>query len=127
MRVLVCGGRDYADREVVYRELDALAVQHEWLTVIEGGARGADRLARDWVASRGPLSFDCQISILTFEADWKTYGSAAGPIRNSLMLSEGKPYFVLAFPGGRGTENMVRQACEANVVVIGPKQEKGTK
>jgi hypothetical protein len=38
-------------------------------------------------------------------------------IRNSKMLAEGKPEMVLAFPGGRGTANMVKQARSAGVSV----------
>ena len=45
-----------------------------------------------------------------FKADWDKFGRAAGPIRNAQMLREGKPDLVVAFPGGRGTANMVAQA-----------------
>ena len=34
------------------------------------------------------------------------------------MLEEGKPDLVVAFPGGRGTENMKKLAREAGVEVI---------
>jgi UDP-N-acetylmuramoylalanine-D-glutamate ligase len=33
------------------------------------------------------------------------------------MLNNGKPDLVVAFPGGRGTENMVKQAEAAGVPV----------
>jgi predicted Rossmann-fold nucleotide-binding protein len=36
------------------------------------------------------------------------------------MLSEGKPDLVIAFPGGRGTADMIRQAKEAGVPVRQP-------
>lgn len=38
------------------------------------------------------------------------YGKSAGPIRNQTMLDDGKPDLVLAFPGGRGTADMVAKA-----------------
>jgi hypothetical protein len=50
-------------------------------------------------------------------ADWHGHGMAAGPIRNGLML-ELKPDVVIAFPGGKGTENMIRQARQRKLVVI---------
>jgi hypothetical protein len=50
-------------------------------------------------------------------ADWNTHGRAAGPIRNQRMLDEVKPELVVAFPGGRGTADMVRRAREAGVNV----------
>lgn len=53
-----------------------------------------------------------------YPADWKRYGMAAGPIRNRRMLKEGKPDIVIAFAGGRGTADMVRQAKAAGVPVV---------
>jgi len=107
MRVLVCGGRDYRDPKAVYAALDAL----DGVTfIIEGGAQGADCYAAEWADKNG-------VSHAQFNADWKAHGRAAGPIRNLRMLKEGKPDLVLAFPGGRGTANMVKQARAAGVRV----------
>lgn len=106
MRVLVCGGRDYQDSERV--ELELALVQPT--LVIHGGARGADYLAFLWSQERG-IPSEC------FAADWETYGRGAGPIRNARMLAEGKPDLVVAFPGGRGTEDMKRRARAAGVPV----------
>jgi hypothetical protein len=50
--------------------------------------------------------------------DWKRLGTAAGPARNAKMLRDGKPDMVIAFKGGRGTANMVKQATEAGVTVF---------
>lgn len=110
MRVLVCGGRDFRDREAVFHELHELAFKHGWLTIIEGGARGADALARQWAQG-------CYHGLITFHAEWQRLGAAAGPARNTRMLVSGKPDLVLAFPGGRGTADMVRQAREVGVPV----------
>lgn len=107
MRVLVCGSRDFDDRELMlwfcgtFRNGDVL---------IEGGARGADRLARQAVEA---LGFD--VRIREFPADWERHGKAAGPIRNQQMLDEGKPDVVVAFVSkplveSRGTADMVRRA-----------------
>ncbi len=38
-------------------------------------------------------------------------------IRNQQMLDEAKPDMVLAFPGGRGTDDMVSRAEKAGVPV----------
>ena len=106
-RVLVCGGRDYLNYEAVYEAL----VWYAPSLVIHGDARGADTLAADAASNLG-------IAYLAFPADWKQYGKAAGYIRNSQMLREGKPDLVLAFPGGRGTANMMKQARAAGVEVV---------
>ena len=51
-------------------------------------------------------------------AKWKLHGKAAGPIRNQLMLVEHKPDMVLAFPGGKGTANMIKIARWNGVPIV---------
>lgn len=101
--VLVCGGRDYSDKARVYEELDRLHALRPIGTVIHGCARGADAIAARWAFERG-------ISVNPFPADWKTHGKKAGPMRNAKMLEEGKPDVVFAFPGGKGTSDMIGKA-----------------
>lgn len=57
------------------------------------------------------------INRTVFKADWSKDGRKAGPVRNSVMLSVGKPDLVIAFPGGRGTADMVRKAKAKGVPV----------
>jgi SLOG family YspA-like protein len=110
MRVLVCGGRYYSDREALEKYLDALHSESPISLVIDGGASGADTLANQWAVER-------HIRAASFPADWRKHGKAAGPIRNQQMLDEGKPDVVVAFPGGRGTADMVARAKRAGVPV----------
>ena len=110
-RILVCGGRDFSDRSLVFHVLDLEALEHGIHVVIQGGASGADKLAREWCYQRQ------SIRMWNFPADWKKHGKAAGPIRNQQMLDEGKPTKVFAFPGGRGTADMVRRARAAGLPV----------
>ena len=116
IRVLVCGGRDFADQDRLYNTLDAIHGQYTIDVLIEGEAKGADTLARKWAEAEGIL-------VAKFPAQWKQYGVSAGPIRNKQMLDEGKPDLVVAFPSGRlseskGTLNMVKQAQKAGLRVI---------
>ena len=111
MRVLVCGGRNYSDREQLFRVLDDLHGNAPLSVLIHGAAAGADTLAGNWAESRG-------VPMLPFPADWHRHGRAAGPIRNMQMLDDGIPDLVVAFPGGRGTANMLKQARQAGVQVI---------
>lgn len=110
-RVLVCGGRDYDDWHFLCEALDAINDTKPMGMVIQGGARGADALARAWADARG-------VACLSFPALWRKHGRAAGPIRNKEMLDEGCPHLVVAFPGGRGTDNMCEQAHNAGVKVF---------
>ena len=50
MRVLVCGGRNYVDRQALYHALDELHRLRKFELLIVGGARGADTLAEEWTA-----------------------------------------------------------------------------
>src|SRR5690348_12630276 len=99
MKVVVCGGRGERDRERIFNMLDALNRQLKITELMQGGAQGVDAFAREWAEARG-------IKCHTVAADWRGEGLAAGPIRNARMVSWG-PDLVIAFPGGRGTANMV--------------------
>jgi hypothetical protein len=106
-KVLVCGGRDYSDQAKLYRVLDAYHARiGPSMLVINGGATGADTLAREWAVDR-------KVDHLTLYARWDLYGRSAGPIRNRRMARK-KPKLVLAFHSdlamSKGTRDMVRVA-----------------
>jgi len=111
IKVLVCGGRNFNDALTLGSWLGGIHKQQGISLLIEGGAPGADFMARKFAERQG-------IPTKTFEADWDRHGHAAGPIRNKQMLDEGQPDLVVAFEGGKGTKNMVSQAVEAGVRVI---------
>ena len=83
--------------------------------VYEGEADGADTCARAWAESRG-------IPVRPFAAEWRPGGGpvdrSAGPRRNAEMLEAaleeanlgGDVLAVVAFPGGPGTDGMVKLA-----------------
>ena len=107
MRLLVCGGREYGDRENLHLYLDELiAIEQDlgnnYRLVIHGDARGADRLAHGWAVERG-------LQPVRVPALWEAHGNRAGAIRNANMLLL-EPHLVVAFPGGAGTAHMVRIA-----------------
>lgn len=111
VRVLVCGGRDYADAAKVNNALDRLHATRGIEVVMHGAAKGADALADEWARRN-------RVSLHTFPAQWEKHGKAAGPIRNQRMLAVGRPDLVIAFPGGTGTADMVHIALVSSVEVI---------
>jgi hypothetical protein len=120
MRVLICGGRDYADMKAVGRAMRTVQEHFgEVSCVIEGGARGADFLGKLWAQREG-------IPVLEIPANWNRYGKRAGHVRNGWMIEHGKPDLVVAFPGGRGTENMLAQAAAAELKIFTPEKDVGT-
>jgi hypothetical protein len=110
MRVLVCGGRNFRSPAQVFRALDDLHAKQPITELMQGGATGADQFAKEWAATKP------EIRRYVCNADWEKHGRAAGPIRNARML-EWKPDLVVAFEGGAGTANMVKQATAAGVKV----------
>jgi hypothetical protein len=117
MRVLVCGGRDFTDRTAVWGLLQAVHLKRGIGVLIHGACpTGADRLADEWAAEES-------VPIEAYPAVWKLDGRldrSAGPRRNQRMMDEGKPDLVIAFPGGKGTDDMVRRAKAAGVKVFRP-------
>ena len=110
MRVLVTGGRNYNDLNNVYRVLNEIDGKTRITAIIQGGASGADELARQWAKTVG-------ITPKTYKADWTKYGKAAGPIRNSTMAKESRADLCIAFPGGTGTADMIDKANRAGIPV----------
>jgi len=117
MRLLVCGSRTWTDRPRLWQILDQVVSQHGdgQVVLIEGDARGADRLAGQLARERG-------WRLERYPADWTHHGRAAGFRRNARMLREGRPDLVVAFTVGplaqsRGTADMVRRAQQAGIPV----------
>lgn len=110
MRVLVCGGRNFDDIDMLYNVMDYFDGDERIIDmVIHGGARGADTLAGNWTRFRGREEVVCP-------ANWDSLGRRAGIVRNNTMLKL-KPDLVIAFPGGKGTASMIGLAKAAGIEV----------
>lgn len=104
MKLLVCGGREFADGKLLYRILDEIHEQYGVDILFQGGADGADIGAYHWACEH-------QIpEIRQYNAQWTNEGDKAGPIRNARMLRKSQPDIVVAFPGDVGTADMVRKS-----------------
>jgi hypothetical protein len=122
MRVIVCGGRDFTDRDLAFRALDWIDIYLFPIDfVIEGGQRtyddtgllvgGADWFGEEWALTRG-------VDYESMPADWRRWKGAAGQIRNEEMIRRWDPDAVVAFKGGAGTQDMIDRARAARVRVI---------
>lgn len=145
MIVLVCGSRHWTDPAPIHHELDRLIEKYEFFTVMEGGAKGADRIASQWAEEH----VEDGVTWLRVDAAWSTHNPtgpvpcrcppsarrcrAAGPRRNQAMLDillgarrMEETVGVLGFPLGesRGTLDMLRRARDAGVatkiILAGP-------
>lgn len=108
MRIIVCGGRDYGDASLMRGVLEAYADRKP--VIVHGDSPGADRLAGELAHALGCL-------VEAYPADWERHGRAAGPIRNQGMVGLGAD-LCIAFPGGKGTEDMVRRARVRGIPVL---------
>lgn len=138
MRVLICGGRNFGNvtklpdgswepatlRQYMFGTQWLITQFSDYLpdpetpdnmygelTIIHGKAKGGDTIAQDFATNQW-------LKEEQYPADWEKHGKAAGHIRNQQMLDEGKPDIVVAFPGGRGTADMIRRAKAANIPVV---------
>jgi len=118
MIVGVTGGRDYDDGDHVIERLEPYAEVGNVLVC--GGADGADWLSLvEWVDR-------FQLPAVVDPAPWNRAGKPAGMMRN-MRMAKGltlAPYATLpldvlvAFPGGRGTANMIRESRKLGVEIV---------
>ena len=122
-RILVCGGRDRMLTPDGRARLAGIAGDDmDECEVVHGDATGIDTAA-------SLLAMQSGSSVKPFPADWAGMGRAAGPARNAQMAKYLEPYrqgsVVVAFDGGAGTENMVKQALGQGLKVVDLRGEKG--
>jgi len=110
MVILVCGGRTYNNKDKVNEVLSSIHKEKPITVLIHGAAKGADTLAGYWARENN-------IKEKQYPALWNTHGKAAGIMRNQKMLDDNKVDLVIAFPGGKGTADMVERAKKANIEV----------
>lgn len=111
--IVVTGGRDFDDAAFVQRVLDVVHVRQPISLLLHGGARGADTLAGQWARSK-------RVDVEVHPARWDDFGRSAGVRRNREMLLRAWDLEVrglVAFAGGRGTADCVRQARQIGIPV----------
>lgn len=106
-KVAVTGGRYHDNPEFVRSVLDEEYAQEPFVLLV-GDARGADAAAKQW-------AIDNKVNYILFKAEWNKYGKSAGPVRNGEMLTHADK--LLAFRGGKGTQNAVYIAGRRNIPV----------
>jgi|SRR3972149_746818 len=101
MKLLVCGSRDFFDREVIEEAIKEYCGVE---VLIHGNAKGADQIA-------GSIGMSLGFEVIPVDAQWGLYGRAAGPNRNQKMLVTYRPDEGLAFfsrvEASKGTADMV--------------------
>lgn len=114
MRVIIAGYRHFNDYQRFQLEIGKVFKEwginiHTPLTVISGGAEGADFLAQ-------ALAKQYNLPIEIYEADW-SLGLKGGPIRNEIMATKGT--HLIAFPSkdSKGTRDMIKRAIAKGLTI----------
>lgn len=98
MKLAVCGGRDEHMYQARIDALMEILTKEDVTEVVTGGCAGidldAEAVAKKWM-----------LATTTFRPAWDVYGKAAGPLRNAEIAAYADA--LVAFPGGKGTEDMV--------------------
>ena len=128
--VLICGGREFCqdhnkpfatyarERQYATDRLDQLQIRQNPSMIIHGNAYGADK----WCGNYMRDTF-C-IPTLAVPAEWKRYGKKAGWLRNTKMINLGIPVdLVVTFPGGIGTEMMLKIAIQHGIETVNLKED----
>lgn len=103
LKLIVAGGRDFNDYQMLVRELTTLAegtYANRAISIVSGVARGADALGAHFAKEHN-------VKLYEFPAEWDRYGKLAGFIRNEQMGNFADA--LLAFWDGEssGTKNMI--------------------
>ena len=111
--ILVAGSRGFDDMDRLEKILEENLMADD--TIVEGGARGVDTMARQWAEARG-------ISFIEMKADWAKYGKAAGPKRNDAMVefvAEHKGRALFIWDGkSKGTKQCIQSAMKKELSVM---------
>ena len=111
IKIIVAGGRNYNDYEFLKLKLNEVLAnlpEDDEIEITSGGATGADQMGERFADEYG-------LKLKVFPADWNKHGRAAGPIRNRNMAEYAD--CLVAFEGGRGTQNMIKTAKELGLKV----------
>lgn len=124
----VTGGRAVDSRvrdrvRVVLQELFSLG---EPVTILHGGCphppSGGNQGVKQRMFSVDRLAaeeaYKAESPQIIFPARWSSEGKSAGPRRNKAMLEAFRPAFLIAFPGGSGTENAKTLAAGMGITVL---------
>jgi len=101
MNVIIAGGRDVTDFDLVERAVNNSGFEIE--QVVSGGAKGVDTLAVLYAQKYNK-------HLALFMADWDRHGRKAGPIRNGQMAEYADALIAVWDGKSKGTKNMIDQA-----------------
>ena len=117
LRVIVAGSRMFNDYDLLKNVLSDFVKHHgtERITIISGGAAGADQLGERYAREN-------KILFKVFPAQWNIHGKRAGYLRNLQMMNYaievGNSYLIAFWDGkSKGTKHMIDNAKKNGMTV----------
>lgn len=101
MKTIVAGSRDITSPAIVRLAIESSGF--EVSEIVSGAARGVDSLGEEWGRAN-------KIDVVTFPADWKKHGKAAGPMRNCQMADYADALVAVWDGKSPGTRHMIQEA-----------------
>jgi len=112
-RIIIAGGRDFKDYDLLYKSVYKLVKEHDLYNPIiyTGDARGADKLGNKFAKKN-------KLELVKFPADWDKHGKSAGFIRNAEMANDAD--YLVAFWDGKskGTKHMIDTAKKKKIKTV---------
>ncbi len=102
----VCGSRSFNKYELLRPLLDGLKLKYGFITIVTGGATGADSMAESWARYS-------KVNFIVYKPDW-TLGKHAGFLRNK-QIAEKCDELIACFVKGlpcKGTHHTVQLATD---------------
>lgn len=109
-KVIVAGGREFDDYELLKMKLDILLQNKEEVIIVSGAARGADKLGERYAKERG-------YAISSHPANWNRYRNSAGYVRNREMAKLGDALVAFWDGKSKGTRHMIDLAEDENLMI----------
>lgn len=106
MKVIVTGGRNFTDVNLVWEVLADLSPT----LLVHGNCKGADKISSEYAELN-----DIPEKKYPYPSQ---HGRAGGPIRNKRMIDENLDGILIAFEGGAGTKNCADYAKSKGLAVI---------
>jgi hypothetical protein len=100
VKVIIAGGRDFNDYDLLCRKADKILSRQDEIEIVSGTAKGADKLGEKYAKER-------DFSIKRFPADWGTHGKKAGYMRNEDMALYADALIAFWDEQSKGTKHMI--------------------
>lgn len=116
MKILICGSRTaikYNDLKELVQDCVLLMAltKKDKVTLISGGARGADKMAER-------VAKELELEIEVVRAEWDKHGKAAGMIRNNKMIEMGPDLIIACWDGkSKGTNHTIEMSKRKGIAV----------